>query len=457
METGYLGPLFDIHNPIILNLSSSISEYLTSTSNALIELFDVQLVSDVRTVSIDIRLGNSFGSIVIAFTGNPADGDVVNIGTESYTFKDSITSTNDVLIGSSKDASLHNLYCAINYLDADKNLHQANSANTLVNAIKTGDSTLTIVAKESSVVNDYGNGILVGATSSGIMLNGSYNATSVTTGGSLADNIINNAWSSIGTYIVDWNELHNVSERARIIIPNITFSPIGVNYEFRLRFFGSNGSGALAEYTYGETPQYYQLLLSHTFYGTYNHLNSDGLEDFMFTFPTELRDYAAVNNLKCINAENPEGGDLTTPTKIPSHGVARLVWDDMSRYAYDLIMWPIASPSEPYETQESISVQQLSNISEYIIFMYIPNDNQTTNFDPTYNFPSNDDSTKGTWINILRTKETFCQIPLPQNKIVSFWVGFGTPETFNTTTLPVVQNVYSFDAENSFETDPNPR
>ena len=101
-------------------------------------------------------------SKVLTFTGNAADNETVSIGGQVYTFQSAIGAANDVLIGTSAEASIDNLVAAINGdAGAGTTYGTGTVANTYVTAVKGDTDKITATAKVKGVS---GNSIAIANT-----------------------------------------------------------------------------------------------------------------------------------------------------------------------------------------------------------------------------------------------------------------------------------------------------
>ncbi len=153
-------------------VDSYLTERNRSTENSWTSL--VTAVKEAAIIAatqyIDQRWGSRFKGTKLAyfdgveaqgtvdFTGQPANDEVVVIGSWTYTFKTTLstglTSTNEVLIGATQAASLDNLVAAINGTTNDSVYSTNIVANRSATATEDGTTVTLIAIQEGTSGND---------------------------------------------------------------------------------------------------------------------------------------------------------------------------------------------------------------------------------------------------------------------------------------------------------------
>ena len=330
-----------------------------------------------------------------------------------WRFMATMTQAFDVQIAAPDEGGMYqtmkNLYLAINGGGDATNYHQAGwSIDPWVAAKAFGDYRLLL---QSKTVGTGGNTGTLTTTSSNddILL--------ITNSGSLYGGSAAGTYLHYATFQCVNDDGSNfwydtTGNKGIFRIPDIAFDTIGIPYKIQVKFF--NGDGQIAKNSGGS-----DIILTSAiviFNGR----------------PAELDNYAEVQNLEVANASNPEGGD--TPVQLPPGGIARLTWDDIRTMALD----NVSLFNHPLDdgTTGTISPEQMAQLNEYVIFMYMA----TTSGLPTNEYPTIDDS-NGEWKMVGRTQSTFMEVQCPKNKNIGFWVGWGTKDTEITTDVPIGQKV----------------
>lgn len=229
-------------------------------------------------------------------------------------------------------------------------------------------------------------------------------------------------YTSTSTFVVNWSGTNNGGE---FEIKNMPYGKEGIWHQFQVSFYNEEGEQAL----YNGTPYYYSSVVMF-----------DGIDNTS----EEISEYAAVLNLMCINSDKIYGSDdFNSPGVLPLSGIARLTWADMSQFYSGLTDHPIAASGTI-----NISPRQLRNVREYSVFMYVPTNNSSPTPSPLYPTTT---TALGEWVLCGRTSATYFDIAPPLDKIVSFWVGFGTRKTLPHTTLDMAYKKSTYSAENERE------
>lgn len=137
-----------------------------------------------------------------------------------------------------------------------------------------------------------------------------------------------------------------------------------------------------------------------------------------FNGKNDLTEFPAVTNLRALNSNDIDGGTWGTPATLPTSGIVRLSWDDMTRASTTSGNHPFADGI----TSQVVTETQWRQTVGYVVFLHLPADNATAG--PHYAYPKNDvtSSAKGTWYKVIDTTDNVVEITVPRNKKVAFYV-----------------------------------
>ncbi len=135
----------------------------------------------------------------------------------------------------------------------------------------------------------------------------------------------------------------------------------------------------------------------------------------------DIAELYEVMDLVCINKDISNGeGDEANPVILPIPSI-KLEWSNMQTVDPE---WRLKDDGSGGTTREAVAVPPggiFKSIKGYSIYMFISD----TTAAPEFPYPSNPgEDANGEWYKMLETKDTNCEIDLPYNKYVSFWVGY---------------------------------
>lgn len=397
-------------------------------------------VGTITSVVFDKKRAATRATNTLYFPKNPGrtwftelDGDTIiverGLTTETYTFKNTPSHDYHVQI---PPTSVHNRIIALMENLRDK-INTGPAQSVLCTAKLIGPTAMRFTAADS-YVGTAGNTIKIISSETFIK-----RKTEYFSGGVAADA----SWSHAATCQVSSealgaNWVAGSSYTKEFAIPGIAFSPDGIEWTFRARFFNADLQVALEK----DAP--------------YNIAEEQDTESFNGI--SDLDEYAEVTNLKCSSALNEEGGGGNNAyTTLVSNNVM-LTWDDMTQ-AHDVLsihplgrtitnshIFPAYSgiycnPTGGIITAEDVTTSgvqlhkimidrtTLACLSNYAVFIYTSS-GVASRLDPVRNWPT-DNEPNGDWVFFGSTLSNSVSVPLIQNKYVSFWVGFGTPNTLD--------------------------
>lgn len=318
-----------------------------------------------------------------------------------------------------------------------------NAESNFVIAKLIGPSAMRLISKTGGV--EYNAGLVVSSTEVYITPK-----NSIFSGGVDADTVWIHAATCQVAQETGTNWIAGQDYTKEFDIPGIEFSSIGIDWDFRARFFNTSMQEALTH-----TEVYTVARLEDT------NVTFNGIND--------IDEYAEVTGLTCTNAgaDGGEGGGGNNNVVILTGDIVMLVWDNMGSSHNDLINHPLGRTIDSSHIassvycnpngedinssdvtvsgvqlhQKLISRTQLACLDHYAIFTFISSGIES-NLDPCRDWPT-DDEPYGDWSLVGITSSTSMSVPLAQTKYMSFWVGFATFNTFdNGGTHPPFNAIY---------------
>jgi hypothetical protein len=205
-------------------------------------------------------------------------------------------------------------------------------------------------------------------------------------------------YENVGTYGVEWEGSDNTG---KFIYGPVAWSLSGIEHDFRAYFQNSDGQLAVQDSD--------SQVIGLDVYLEDTNVTFNGFDD--------LSEYPEVLDLVGDNASDIEGGTFADPSIIPSNGIIRLAWKDMTTHAG-------ATPNHPFAdgTTGPVSQWQWKNLTGYKVFMYIAV--PVTGSAPASVYPDpSEPAANGTWYLVGDTQDNFLEVDCPKNDKIAFWVG----------------------------------